>query len=348
MNRFRGERAERRSRPVCLPHTRLAPSPPPPAAMGIKARRMASPALPPAAPGAGAAAMPPHRAHRALPRSPNPRPPPTRHHQGLSKLLGDRAPACRKDQAFENYFGREVAVDASMHIYQFLVRERRGWGGWGSGWWRRTRAAAAVATTPFFSPPHQVVVGRTGDQQLTDETGEVTSHLQGMFYRTVRERQGLRRGGFSRARAGANPSTPPLPLFSTSGPHAGVRHEAHLRVRRQAAHDEARRARRARGQARRRRRGAGGGQGGGGRGSHREVLQAHGQGGRGGRGEEGGGGGRRVVPRPRPPPPALPRQVTPVHNEECKRLLRLLGVPVVDAPSEAEAQCAEIVKAGLA
>ena len=152
MNRFRGERAERRSRPVCPPHTRLAPSPPPPAAMGIKARRMASPALPPAAPGAGAAAMPPHRAHRALPRSPNPRPPPTRHHQGLSKLLGDRAPACRKDQAFENYFGREVAVDASMHIYQFLVRERRGWGGWGSGWWRRTRAAAAVATTPFFLP----------------------------------------------------------------------------------------------------------------------------------------------------------------------------------------------------
>ena len=67
-----------------------------------------------------------------------------------------------------------------------------------------------------------------------------------------------------------------------------------------------------------------------------------------------GGGGRRAgvegdASRPAlDPPPALPRQVTPVHNEECKRLLRLLGVPVVDAPSEAEAQCAEIVKAGLA
>ena len=40
-------------------------------------------------------------------------------------------------------------------------------------------------------------------------------------------------------------------------------------------------------------------------------------------------------------------KVTKIHNEECKRLLRLLGVPVVDAPSEAEAQCASLVKQGL-
>ena len=41
-------------------------------------------------------------------------------------------------------------------------------------------------------------------------------------------------------------------------------------------------------------------------------------------------------------------KVTAVHNAECKRLLTLMGVPVVDAPSEAEAQCAELVKHGLA
>ncbi len=70
---------------------------------------------------------------------------------GLTKLLGDRAPRCIKEQAFANYFGRKIAVDASMHIYQFLA-----------------------------------VVGRQGDQLLSNEAGEVTSHLQGMFYRTSR------------------------------------------------------------------------------------------------------------------------------------------------------------------
>lgn len=40
-------------------------------------------------------------------------------------------------------------------------------------------------------------------------------------------------------------------------------------------------------------------------------------------------------------------QVTKQHNEECKQLLRLMGVPVIDAPSEAEAQCAAMAKAGV-
>ncbi|KAI6692995.1 hypothetical protein NL676_020705 [Syzygium grande] len=44
-----------------------------------------------------------------------------------------------------------IAVDASMSIYQFLV-----------------------------------VVGRKGTQMLTNEAGQVTSHLQGMHCRTIR------------------------------------------------------------------------------------------------------------------------------------------------------------------
>jgi len=34
--------------------------------------------------------------------------------------------------------------------------------------------------------------------------------------------------------------------------------------------------------------------------------------------------------------------------EDCKKMLRLAGVPVIEAPGEAEAQCAAMVKAGKA
>jgi flap endonuclease-1 len=40
-------------------------------------------------------------------------------------------------------------------------------------------------------------------------------------------------------------------------------------------------------------------------------------------------------------------QVTQEHNEDCKKLLQLMGVPIIVAPSEAEAQCAAMAKAGL-
>ncbi len=38
--------------------------------------------------------------------------------------------------------------------------------------------------------------------------------------------------------------------------------------------------------------------------------------------------------------------ITKQHIEDVKILLRLMGIPVIDAPCEAEAQCAELVKAG--
>ena len=40
-------------------------------------------------------------------------------------------------------------------------------------------------------------------------------------------------------------------------------------------------------------------------------------------------------------------KITAQHNLEVKELLSLLGVPTLDAPSEAEAQCAAIARAGL-
>ncbi|XP_056165147.1 flap endonuclease 1-like [Syzygium oleosum] len=71
--------------------------------------------------------------------------------KGLTKLLADNAPKAMREQKLESYSGRRMAIDASMSIYQFLV-----------------------------------VVGRKGTQMLTNEAGQVTSHLQGMLYRTIR------------------------------------------------------------------------------------------------------------------------------------------------------------------
>lgn len=40
--------------------------------------------------------------------------------------------------------------------------------------------------------------------------------------------------------------------------------------------------------------------------------------------------------------------ITPEMREEAKRLLKLMGVPYIDAPCEAEAQCAKLVTMEIA
>ena len=69
---------------------------------------------------------------------------------GLSKLVADIVPQAIKENEIKNYFGRKVAIDASMSLYQFLI---------------------AV---------------RSDGNQLTNADGETTSHLMGTFYRTIR------------------------------------------------------------------------------------------------------------------------------------------------------------------
>ena len=65
----------------------------------------------------------------------------------LSKLIADVAPSAIKENEIKNYFGRKVAIDASMSLYQFLIAVRQ------------------------------------DGAQLTDANGEPTSHLNGTFYR---------------------------------------------------------------------------------------------------------------------------------------------------------------------
>ncbi|CAI9101403.1 OLC1v1038718C1 [Oldenlandia corymbosa var. corymbosa] len=168
--------------------------------------------------------------------------------KGLTKLLADNAPKSLKEQKFESYFGRKIAIDASMSIYQFLI-----------------------------------VVGRSGTEMLTNEAGEVTSHLQGMFTRTIR----LLEAGIK-----------PVYVFDGKPPDL-KRQELAKRYSKRADATE----------------------------DLDEAIKA-------GNKEEIEKFSKRTV------------KVTKQHNDDCKKLLGLMGVPVIEAPSEAEAQCAALCKSG--
>jgi|UniRef100_A0A7S3B7B3 flap endonuclease-1 len=169
--------------------------------------------------------------------------------KGLTKLIGDYAPNAVKGTKFDSYFSRKVAVDASMHIYQFLV-----------------------------------VVGRDGTQTLTNEAGEVTAHLQGMMTRTTRMLE-----------AGIKP----VFVFDGKAPEAKGQELAKRRERRGDAEAQLKEATE--------------------QGDQEKIEQMS----------------KRTI------------RMTKTHNDECKRLLRLMGVPVHDAPGEAEAEGAALCAAGV-
>ena len=71
--------------------------------------------------------------------------------KGLTALLSAHAPNAIKEHDIKTLFGRKVAIDASMSIYQFLIAVRQKDG-----------------------------------EMLMNDAGETTSHLMGFFYRTIR------------------------------------------------------------------------------------------------------------------------------------------------------------------
>ncbi|XP_040184361.1 flap endonuclease 1 [Rana temporaria] len=167
--------------------------------------------------------------------------------QGLTKLIADVARGAIKENDIKSYFGRKVAVDASMCIYQFLIAVRQ------------------------------------DGNLLQNEEGETTSHLMGMFYRTIR----MVENGIK-----------PVYVFDGKPPEMKSGELAKRTERRAEAEKQLQAAQEA--------------------GEVENIEKFN----------------KRLV------------KVTKQHNEECKKLLSLMGIPYVDAPCEAEATCAALVKAG--
>mmetsp|Transcript_93122 Transcript_93122/g.164095 ORF Transcript_93122/g.164095 Transcript_93122/m.164095 type:complete len:397 (-) Transcript_93122:61-1251(-) len=172
--------------------------------------------------------------------------------KGLMKFLQDAAPkSVREVGSPQAYTGRVIAIDASMCLYQFLIMIRENHSG--------------------------------SYQNLTNEDGQVTSHIIGMLTRTIR----LMENGIK-----------PVYVFDGKPPEMKLAELEARRAKREEANANLQAAIEA--------------------GDQEGILKSS----------------KATV------------KVTKEQNEQVKRLLDLMGLPVINAPSEAEATCAALCRDG--
>jgi len=171
--------------------------------------------------------------------------------KGLFPFISDAAPLSIKETDVKAMTGRTIAIDASMCLYQFLVAVRQG----------------------------------EAQGNLTNASGEVTSHIQGFLSRTLK----LLESGVR-----------PVYVFDGKPPELKSQTLAGRAEKKEAADGELAAALAT--------------------GDAEEIRKA----------------AHRTA------------RATPQMNADCQELLRLLGCPVILAPSEAEASCAALCKSGHA